>query len=91
MGEVKYKPGSPVECFKAHLATKGYTQVDGVDYVHTFLPIVKLTKVYVLLTLAVGKNWFAHQVDVNNAFLFGFLNKKIYMTLSPSYHKPLSN
>jgi hypothetical protein len=45
-----------------------------------FFPITKLTTVKCLLVMATAKNW-QHQLDVNNAFIYGDLDKEIYMEL----------
>jgi hypothetical protein len=46
---LKYKLDGSIECNKAKLLTKGYSQVPGVDYSDTFLPVVKFTSICLLL------------------------------------------
>lgn len=67
--------------YKARLVAKGYSQIKGVDYEETYSPVVKLDSLKLLLTLGVKKGMYIRQVDVNTAFLNGFLNESIYMEI----------
>jgi hypothetical protein len=49
---VKYLADGSVNRYKAHLVTKGFTQIPGKDFGATFAPVVKLTSVRLPISLA---------------------------------------
>lgn len=75
----KFHSDGMVDRYKAHLVMQGFPQVPGLDYAHTFNPVVKASAVRVVLTLAVMQKWPLHQLDVKNAFLSGTLSNTVFM------------
>lgn len=50
-----------------------------------FAPVVKMSSLRILLTLAAKHNWFLKQLDMTNVFLHGMLDEEVYMALPPGY------
>jgi hypothetical protein len=68
-----------IEHYKAHLVAKGYHQQQGLDFLETFNPIFKPTTIRTVLSIVVSPGWCLRQIDIQNAFLCGFLEEKVYM------------
>ncbi len=68
-----------VECYKARLVARGFTQTYGVDYNETFVPVAKFTSIRCILALAALEDMEIHQMDVKIAILNGELEEEIYM------------
>ena len=66
---IKYKEYGFIDCFKAHLVAKGFTQVSRVDYDKTLNLVVKLTNIHLIITLSFSFNWSMRQLDIKKCIL----------------------
>ena len=65
--------------YKARLVVKGFSQKKGVDFEEIFSPVVKMSSIRVVLSIAASQNLEVEQMDVKTAFLHGDLEEEIYM------------
>ena len=84
----KFCVDGSIERYKARLVAQGYNQVHGLDFSHTFSPVVKASTIHMILSLAVINNCPLHQLDVNNSFLHGTLSDTVYMQQPPGFVDP---
>ena len=77
--KIKHKADGSIERFKAHLASKGFTQHEGIDYEETFSHVVRFTSIRLILALVTCLDVKLHQMDVKTGFLNGELDEEIYM------------
>jgi len=49
------------------------------NYKDTFSPVVKVTPMRILVSLATTYHWFLYQLDVKNAFLNDIFDDEFYM------------
>lgn len=69
------------------MVARGFTQEACIDYQEVFSLVAKYVIVKVLFAVATCFHWHIQQVDVNNAFLYGFLHDDSYMTPPQGYTK----
>jgi hypothetical protein len=64
--------------YKARWVLRGFTQRPRVYYNETFSSVVKPVTVYMVLAIAVSRDWTVQQLDVKNTFLHGTLSETIF-------------
>ena len=85
--KTKFKADGSIERHKARLVIRGFEQIKDKDCKHTFSPVAELTTVRIFIALATAKSWPLHQLDINNAFLHGFIDEEVYMQPPAGYTK----
>jgi hypothetical protein len=68
-----------VDKYKAQLVTKGYSQVEGIDFCEIFSHVSKLTSIRFMLSVDVVFDFEVEQLDVKTTFLHGNMEEEFYM------------
>ncbi|KAL0406498.1 UNVERIFIED_CONTAM: Retrovirus-related Pol polyprotein from transposon RE2 [Sesamum latifolium] len=83
--KTKLKADGSVDRYKARLVAKGFNQIEGIDYTESFSLVAKAVTVRIFLVLAASYAWPIQQLDINNAFLHGYLDEDLYMLPPEGY------
>ncbi|GKA81343.1 putative ribonuclease H-like domain-containing protein [Tanacetum coccineum] len=73
---------------KARLVAQGYTQEEGIDYDVLFAPVARIEAIMLFLAYASFKDFVVYQMDVKSAFLYGKIEKKVYVCQPPGFEDP---
>nr|ABA98728.2 retrotransposon protein, putative, Ty1-copia subclass [Oryza sativa Japonica Group] len=83
--KIKRKSDGSLDRYKARLVAKGFKQRYGIDYEDMFSPVVKAATIRTILSIVVSRGWCLRQLDVQNAFLHGYLEEEVYMRQPSGY------
>jgi hypothetical protein len=86
--KIKRHADGTIDRYKARLVAKGHKQRYGINYEDTFSPVVKNATIRLVLSIDVSQGWCLRQLDIQNAFLHGFLEEDVYMWQPPGYEDP---
>ncbi|CAI7902332.1 unnamed protein product [Closterium sp. NIES-54] len=82
---VKTDAEGRLERRKTRLVIKGFQQREGIDFQEVFAPVAKAPTLRLLLAAAAICGWKVEQMDVKTAFLYGVVDKEIYMKQPEGY------
>jgi len=77
--KVKQATDGSVEKYKARFVSRGFSQIEGIDYEETFSPVARYSSIRTILALSVHMGWHIHQMDVKIAFLNRVIEEEVYI------------
>jgi hypothetical protein len=83
--KVKRNSDGSFERRKARLVLLGNLQRPDIDFYDTYAPVADFVVVRIVIATACAKQWFIHHLDVKSAFLNGYLDEDVYMSLPREY------
>ncbi|GJU31048.1 putative ribonuclease H-like domain-containing protein [Tanacetum coccineum] len=73
---------------KARLVAHGYRKEEGIDYDEVFAPVARIKAIRMFLAFASYMGFIVYQMDVKSAFLYGLIDKEVYVSQPPSFVDP---
>ena len=74
--------------YRSWLVAKKFSQIDRIDFDELFSPVVCYKTVHLFLAVVALEDWNIHSVDVKTAYLYGDLDKKIYIEQPKGFRLP---
>ena len=84
---IKRDKEGKVSKFKTRLTLRGFRQLPTVDYGETFAAVPKATTFRLFFTLAVQYHMDLQQMDVKTAFLYGTIDRELYIKMPEGFHE----
>nr|GEW44006.1 hypothetical protein [Tanacetum cinerariifolium] len=73
---------------KARLVAEGHRQEEGIDYDEVFAYVARIEAIRIFLAFASYMGFIVYQIDVKSAFLYGTINKEVYVIQPPGFVDP---
>ncbi|GKD49542.1 putative ribonuclease H-like domain-containing protein [Tanacetum coccineum] len=73
---------------KARLVAQGYTQEEGIDYDDVFALVARIEAIRLFLAYDSFKDFVVYKMDVKSAFLYGKIEKEVYVCQPPGFEDP---
>nr|GEV12548.1 hypothetical protein [Tanacetum cinerariifolium] len=73
---------------KVRLVAQGHGQEEGIDYDEVFVYVARIEAIRIFLAFASFMGFIVYQMDVNSAFLYGTIEKEVYVYQPPSFIDP---
>jgi hypothetical protein len=70
---------------KARLVSKGYSQVEGLDFGETYAPVARLESIRILLAYATHHGFKLYQMDMKSVFLNGPIKEEVDVEQPPGF------
>nr|GEW31372.1 hypothetical protein [Tanacetum cinerariifolium] len=66
----------------------GHTQEEGIDYEEVFALVARIEAIRLFLAYASFMGFMVYQMDVNSDFLYGTIEKEVYVCQPPGFEEP---
>nr|GEV04233.1 putative ribonuclease H-like domain-containing protein [Tanacetum cinerariifolium] len=73
---------------KERLVAQGHTQEEGTNYEEVFAPVARIKAIRLFLAYASFMGFMVYQMDVKSAFLYGTIEKEVYVCQPPRFEDP---
>nr|GFA96637.1 copia protein [Tanacetum cinerariifolium] len=73
---------------KAQLVAQGHRQEEGIDYDEVFALVAGIEAIMIFLAFDSYMGFIVYQMDVKSAFLYGTIDKEVYVSQPPSFIDP---
>ena len=84
--KIKQDVNGKVQKYKARLCARGDYQSEGIHYGETYSPVARFATIRMVVALATIMHWTVWQLDVNSAYLYGTIDRLIYMIIPDGFY-----